>query len=248
MSTRLVKLRTETDPSYLVPLGDWHWGHPNCQKDKIRGYLEWTAKNNGYILLMGDLIENSTRSSVGAGVYEQIQNPDDQISDVLELLEPYTSHIVGLLTGNHEERTFKQSGVDPSRHIARVLGVPYLRYAGFLRIQVGAVGYTVYATHGASGSASSAGKLNAVKRLSTVADADVYLMGHMHELLLDTVIRKYVNLRSRTVQDRRQHYVVTGNFLSYEDSYGEMKGYAPNKVGAPRIRFSGEEHDIHVSF
>ena len=197
---------------------------------------------------MGDLIENSTRGSVGAGVYEQILNPDTQIEEMLDLLSPHSARILGVLTGNHEERTFKDSGVDPSRHVARVLGVPYLRYASFIRLHISGIGYTVYATHGAAGGATSAGKLNAVKRMATVADADVYLMGHMHELLLDTVVRKYVDLRNRTVKDRRQHFVVTGNFLTYEDSYGEMKGYAPSKIGAPRIRFSGVEHDVHVSF
>lgn len=248
MSTRLVTHHFDSDPGFLYPLGDWHWGHPNCDKEKIQGYLEWCEHNDAAILLMGDLIENSTRASVGAGVYEQISNPDDQIDEVLDLLAPYSSRILGMLTGNHEERTFKDSGVDPSRHMARVLGVPYLRYSAFVRLYVRGTGFTVYATHGASGSATSSGKLNAVKRMATVADADVYLMGHMHDLLLETVIRKYVNLRTRSVKDRRQHFVVTGNFLTYEDGYGEMKGYAPSKIGAPRIRFSGTDNDIHVSF
>lgn len=247
VSTKLVTFKTDAEKLFLLPTGDWHWGHPNCQKETIIGYLDWALENDARILLMGDLIENSTRASVGAGVYEQIQNPEEQMHEVLELLDNYTDNILGLLTGNHEERTFKDAGFDPSRAMARILGVPYLRYGAFVRLYVGGTGYTVYATHGSSGSATSAGKLNAVKKLSTIADADVYLMGHMHELLLDTTIRKYVNLRKKTVQDRRQHFVVTGGFLSYEDSYSEMKCYAPSKMGAPRVRFSGEEHDVHVS-
>lgn len=247
MSTRLVTRRFESTPGFLYPLGDWHWGHPNCQQDTIEGYLKSAEEKDALILLMGDLIENSTRASVGAGVYEQIQNPDDQIADVLDVLEPYKDRIVGMLTGNHEERSFKDSGIDPSRYMSRVLGVPYLRYGGFLRLSVGPVGYTAYVSHGSSGSATSSGKLNAVKKLAAIADADVYLMGHMHELLLDTVIRKYLDLRTKAVKDRRQHFVVTGGFLSYEDSYSEMKNYAPSKIGAPRLRFSDSEHDIHVS-
>jgi predicted phosphodiesterase len=246
-STKLVTRTFEESPGFLYPLGDMHWGHPNCQRDVIEGYLESAEENNALILLMGDLIENSTRQSVGAGVYEQIQNPDDQIAEILDLLGPYKDRIVAMLTGNHEERSFKDSGIDPSRYMSRVLGVPYLRYGGFLRLILGNVGYTAYVTHGSSGSATSSGKLNAVKKLAAIADADVYLMGHMHELLLDTVIRKYLDLRSKTVKDRRQHFVVTGGFLSYEDSYSEMKNYSPSKIGAPRIRFSDQEHDIHVS-
>jgi len=213
----------------------------------IQGYLEWAKKTDAWILLMGDLIENSTKRSVGAGVYEQTLSPDEQKDAVYDLLGPHRERIVGLFTGNHEERTFKDSGHDPSKEMARVLRVPYLRYAAFLRLYVGGAGYTVYASHGSSGAATSAGKLNAVKKLARVGEADVYLMGHMHDLLTETVLRKVVDTRNKTVKDVRRHFVVTGNFLSYEDSYGEMKNYEPSKIGAPRLRFSDTEGDVHVS-
>lgn len=244
MSTKLVRLSTDSKKKYLLPLGDLHWGHPNCDKESIKGYLEWAKKNDAWILLMGDLIENSTRQSVGAGVYEQIIPPDTQLDQVLDLLEPYQDLIIGSLTGNHEERTFKDSGHDPAKNIARTLRVPYLRYGGFLRCSVNGIGFTVYATHGASGSATSAGKLNAVKKLAGIAEADLYLMGHMHDLLTETTIRKVVDVRSKAVKDKRQTFVVTGNFITYDDGYGQMKCYPPSKIGAPRIRFA---EDIHVS-
>lgn len=244
MSTKLVRLSTEADKKYLLPLGDIHWGHPNCDQENVRGYLEWAREKDAWILLMGDLIENSTRESVGAGVYEQTIPPDQQIDEMLDLLEPFSDLIVGSLTGNHEERTFKLTGVDPAKYIARVLRVPYLRYGAFLRCSIRRRGFTVYATHGASNAATGATKLNAVKKLVRIADADLYLMGHMHDLLTETVVRKCIDTRSKGIITRRQHFVVTGNFLTYEDSYSEMKCYEPSKVGAPRIRF-GE--DIHVS-
>jgi len=166
---------------------------------------------------------------------------------LVNLFGPHTSRIVGMLTGNHEERSFKDNGIDPSKYMARVLGVPYLRYAGFLRTVVGGYTYITYATHGGSGSATVAGKLNAVKKLSGVAQADVYLMGHMHDLIESTSTVRTVDSRNRTVRDARQHFVVTGSFLGYEDSYSEMKNYSPPKLGAPRVRYSGEEKAVHVS-
>lgn len=247
MSTKLVNLRADRAKKFLLPLGDIHWGHPNCDQDKVRGYLEWAKREDAWILLMGDLIENNNKGSVGAGVYEQTMPPDDQIDEILELLGPHTDRIVGLLTGNHEERSFKDNGIDPSKYMARVLGVPYLRYAGFLRTVVGRHTYITYATHGGSGSATVAGKLNAVKKLSGVAQADVYLMGHMHDLIESTSTVRTVDSRNRTVRDARQHFVVTGSFLGYEDSYSEMKNYSPPKLGAPRVRFDGVEKAVHVS-
>lgn len=249
MSSKLVQLKLPfSRKHYLLPWGDVHWGHPSCARDKAIDYLAWADSEQASIILMGDLIENSTRNSVGAGVYEQITNPDQQIDEVLDVLLPYKDLIVGALTGNHEERTFKESGVDPTKYIARVLGVPYLRYGGFIRMYLaGGTGYTIYATHGSSGSVSSAGKLNAVKKLASIAEADVYLMGHVHDLAVETSLRQVVNTRNRTVENVRRHFVLTGNFLTYEDSYSQMKCYEPSKIGAPRIRFSSEPNDIHVS-
>jgi hypothetical protein len=174
-------------------------------------------------------------------------NPDDQKYAIVEMLKPYKHLCLGLLTGNHEERTFKYSGHDPSRAMAKMLDIPYLRYGAFLRLKVGDIGYTVYATHGGSGAATSAGKLNAVKKLATWVDADIYLMGHMHDLLVDSSIRKTLDLRNKVVRDRRQTFCVTGSFLTFEDSYSEMKGYSPGRIGSPRIRLSGVEDDCHVS-
>lgn len=244
---RLVSASADADKKYLLPLGDIHYGHPNCDKETLQGYLDWTADKEAWILLMGDLIENSSKESVGAGVYEQILQPDQQIDDIIAMLMPHRERILGLLTGNHEERTYKASGVDPSKYIANMLQVPYLRYAAFLRLCVGKSGFTVYATHGGSGASTSSGKLNAIKRLANVAEADLYLMGHVHDLLTETVNRKTLDTRNKKVCTIRRHFVITGSFLEYEDSYSEMKSYQPGKVGAPRIRFDSEKADIHVS-
>lgn len=247
MSARVVYASAEGRKKYLLPFGDLHYGHPNFDTKAAKGYLDWAKKNNAWIVLMGDLLENSSKDSVGAGVYEQIMNPDEQKYRIVEMLEPYKDQVLGLLTGNHEERTFKTSGHDPSRSMAKMLGVPYLRYGAFLRLNVSGFGYTVYATHGGSGAATSAGKLNAVKKLATWVDADIYLMGHMHDLLVDSSIRKTLDLRNKVVRDRRQTFCVTGSFLTFEDSYSEMKGYSPGRIGSPRIRLSGEDDDCHVS-
>lgn len=246
-SARVVYASTEGRKKYLLPFGDLHYGHPNCEIDAARGYLKWARENDSWILLMGDLLENSSKESVGAGVYEQIMNPDEQKYQIVEMLEPYKDLVLGLLTGNHEERTFKQSGHDPSRAMAKMLGVPYLRYGAFVRLLVNGVGYTVYATHGSSGSITSSGKLNAVKRLATWVDADIYLMGHMHDLIVDSNIRKELDLRNKVVRDRRQTFCVTGSYVGFEDSYSEMKGYSPGRLGSPRVRLSGEDEDVHVS-
>jgi predicted phosphodiesterase len=242
-----VTLRTSDKKKFLLPFGDIHIGHANSDLDLMQGYLDWAKEKDAWILLMGDLIENNNKRSVGAGVYEQTMNPDDQVDEVISMLLPYKDQIVGCLTGNHEERLFKDSGLDPSRLIAKVLGCPYLRYAGFLRAYVNGIPYTIYATHGGSGASTTSGKINAVQKLALIADADVYLMGHVHDVGDFPRSQKVYDKKSKTIIDRRQHFVLTGNYLTYNDSYGEMKNYIPPKLGAPRIRLDGERLDTHVS-
>ena len=247
MSTSLITLRTDEKKKFLLPFGDIHLGHANTDISMVNGYLTWAKMNNAWILLMGDLIENNNKRSVGAGVYEQTMNPDDQVEEVIDMLMPMKDQIIGCLTGNHEERLFKDSGLDPSRFIAKALGCPYMRYAGFIRAYVNQIPYTIYATHGGSGSSTTAGKINAVQKLALIADADVYLMGPVHDVGDFPRIQKVYDKRSKTIIDRRQHFVLTGNYITYNDSYGEMKNYIPPKLGAPRIRLSGTELDTHVS-
>lgn len=242
-----IHVSTQEKRKYLLPIGDLHYGHPATDVYTFKGYLEWARENNAWILLMGDLIENGTRASVGAAVYEQIANPQQQMTAVKETLEPYKDLILGALTGNHEERTVNMAGYDPTEDLCQYLRVPYLKYGAFLRLVVGSQGYTVYATHGSSGSAKLAGKINAAHSLALMADADLYLMGHVHELHADHKDRSYFNTKSKSISKQRQTFVLTGHFLGWWDTYSQKKNYAPGKIGAPRIFLDGTKSDLHVS-
>ena len=55
----------------VVFLGDVHWGSPHCNRKMLFDILKWISITpNAFVLLMGDMIEMSTKTSVGAGVYE----------------------------------------------------------------------------------------------------------------------------------------------------------------------------------
>lgn len=234
---------------FLYPLGDIHYGHPNVNLDKLKGYIKWILKHNAWVILMGDLIENSTRASVGAGVYEQIMDPDQQRDEIEELLQPLVDRglVLGMLTGNHEQRTVNLSGSDPSKILSKIWKVPYLKYGGFFYLTVGDARYIFYATHGSSGASTEGGKIKACIALAEGFEADAYLMGHVHSLHDYTGVKFRYNPKRKTVEEVRKHFILTGSFVDHAGSYAQMKTYKPSKIGAPRIRLSGEEKDIHVS-
>jgi UDP-2,3-diacylglucosamine pyrophosphatase LpxH len=225
----------------LVPFGDLHWGHERCNKEAGLATLAQAAEAGDAILLMGDLGDYGLSGSVGASAYEQAITPQEQAIEIEELLTPYRSQIIGIITGNHEERIRKRTSYDISRELAKDLGVPYLGFGGIIRFVVGGRGYTIFAKHGKSGAATLGGKINAIQKYRHLCpNADVYLMGHVHDLRhIPTLARDY-NTRSKTVKAKTQHFIVTGHYMDYEDSYSEEADYFPGIQGSPRILFTDD--------
>ena len=239
------------DKLYLLPLGDFHIGSPTHDREKLKGYIDWALEHNAQILLMGDIIEMATRYSVGAGVYEQIKNPQEQIEEAITLLEPLAKKglILGALQGNHEFRAAKETGIDVMKMLANDyrVRIPYLGYSIFLHLSINGIVYIVYAAHGASGSTTIQGRVQAVSKWARDVEADLFLHAHLHDLLTWADVKRCVDRTTKAEMEKRRYYAITGSFMKYHGSYAEMKGYSPVKTGAPRIRLSGKKHDIHVS-
>lgn len=232
-------LRIEADDEFkLSTLGDFHWGSPYCNGAAIKRALE-SSKN---IILMGDLIECATRYSIGAGVYEQGLNAQEQVEQVLELLEPHKDKIIGLHSGNHELRVYRESGIDVSSMIARALDVPYLGYAGYIEIKTGKKLWSIYSTHGSTGAATTTGKMRKCHNLTDVARTDIYLMAHTHALAQE---RDNVgSIRYGRFTPVERHFVLTGSFLEY-GGYAEIKNYPRMDTGFAELTL--KEDAVHVN-
>lgn len=229
--------------------GDVHYGHPQCQINKARKYLDFALKNNMYVLLMGDLLECGLRDSVGDSVYQQTLNPQRQMEDMVEMLTPLADagRIIGFHTGNHEVRITKNTSVDVAKIMAKLLGVPYLGYACWNLLKVGKQNYTVYSNHGSSGSRFKHTKLKAVMDLTQWIDADVICMGHVHSLAVESVVKQSVNIGKRQVVEKRCNVVLTGSFIGWDKSYAQMKNMPITRLGSPTGRFWANKHDSHFS-
>ena len=116
----------------------------------------------------------------------------------------------------HEERITKGTGIDITKMMAKVLGVPYLGYACWSLVRVGKQNYTLYSTHGSSNSTMSYTKLNAALKVSYFTNSDVLAYGHTHELSTATRLIQEVNLRDKTVVEKKQYVVMTGSYLDWD--------------------------------
>lgn len=242
-----VRYETGANKLLVVPSGDWHIGSGDCDIEKLKAHIRWLNETDCRIILMGDLLEFATSTSVGSGWAMQTQNPQEQIDAIYLLLEPLKNKILLMLTGNHEERARKSTGLDPTKILADRLGVTYAGYACMVYVRVGTENYVMHVQHGSSGAMYLRTKMQALMKTADFIDGvDVFCMGHVHEL--GTAAQEYFvyDKRMKARKKRTRHFVLTGHYLEY-GGYAEMKNMAPGKSGSPNITFGGDRHNIHVS-
>jgi len=243
-TTYFSSIQAKNNEITLVPFGDVHRGFPSVETketlEALQDLQQWVLKTpNVYVLGMGDYMENSTRTSVGTGVYDQLMTPAEQFEVATEYLKPIADAglLLGLLTGNHEERTRKASGIDPSKQMASLLSVPYYQYSAYIRVQFPGCKHShkIYAEHGSGGASLTRTRMAKAEKLARTADADIYLMGHVHDLFAWEVPLERFDFRNKRIVTVPQYFGLTGHWLERKGSYAEMMSYPPTRPGYMKI-------------
>lgn len=232
----------------IVPLYDVHYGHHACMVDKWREYIEFIRTTpNVFTFLGGDLIENSSKLSVAGGVYEQVLTPDQQITNVIEILRPIAHKVMFSIPGNHEDRAMKHMGIDVGRVIADALEVPY--YDEPVSFDLSWKGYTWrgHAQHGASSSQTKGGKLNAARKILTAFGdfTHVNFSGHVHDPIANEESAIIRNYETSELEIRKRFTIIMPSFMGYFGTYGSRMGWAPPATGSVRFSMYGNG-DYHI--
>lgn len=167
----------------IWPVADVHIGARECDLRGFTSFLRRVQADDGsYIVLVGDLLENATRSSV-SDVYEETLPPSAQIEKAVELLSPVADKILGSVGGNHELRTKKDVDLSPLYAVMLMLGKGelYRDNLCFIRVVLGdkvSDNYTMLLVHG-----KSANK----KRQFDMAvhGVDAIIAGHTHSGIVE---------------------------------------------------------------
>ena len=256
---QVVHLSIVEDHGYLIPIGDLHRGDRHLTTrglNKLKGYLDWViSKSNAYAFLMGDILNVASRSSK-TNPFESMSGNDEYQKSV-ELFKPYASRIIGVISGNHENRMYKEFGFNPLQPFCNELGIPYCGYSAAIRVRAGKrtdrkneywQTYWGFAHHGTGGGGTLGAALNKkVKLQEIVHGMDFYMAGHDHQLIAGT--RNILLPKRDKIEHQRVHYIDTGSFLDWDGSYAEEAAMPIGKQGSPRLRFSGKQHshDLHIS-
>ena len=91
-------------------------------KDGFASFLQKVqADPDSYICICGDLLNNCTRSSV-SDIWEETISPSQAIELAAELLEPVKDRILGCVGGNHENRSKRETDLNPLYDVFVLLG------------------------------------------------------------------------------------------------------------------------------
>jgi predicted MPP superfamily phosphohydrolase len=118
------KLSSKFNEVIIIPLSDVHYGNPMFSAHHLQRAIDFIlSKPNHYTLLNGDLCECVLKSSKG-DVYSQEFNSQAQRDFIIDAFMPLAKagRILALCQGNHEERIYREAGIDICSDMAKAWG------------------------------------------------------------------------------------------------------------------------------
>jgi len=271
MKTLTLRIPYESrgDVFKFIPLGDIHGGTVFCREKKVRAKVK-EIKDDPFALW------------AGLGDYGEFITPKDKRFDaqviapwvsrhdiasceedwIVDLLSPIRDKCIGLIEGNHEVSHGNDNNHDIYGHLIKRLGVPELGYSCFYQIIFERLGGTSTAImfhieHGSGSASTEGGKAMRLYKSICAFSADVYLMGHLHDVKFNPI--SYMSMDTKpsaepnAVKEIGKIAALTGcYFASYADaptpSYAEQKGYPPTNMGSPTIEICPDKREMSTVY
>ena len=232
-------------------LGDWHIGDPLCDLVSVAEKLDVIRDNpNAYCILGGDLCDMALRDSIG-DVHGAKLSPMGQVERVVSLIKPVQEKVLCMVRGNHENRVYKSTGIDPLAFAASELGLGerYSDTSALLFVQFGhdtkhggRMQYTMYVTHGAGSGRKEGGKLQRLADLQNIIDCDIYCHNHTHLPAVFPTCSYRIDYTHRQPVLVEHLFVNGGASLNY-GGYADAGGFKPAGKRHPVIHLtSGRKH------
>jgi predicted phosphodiesterase len=187
---------------------------------------------------------------------------------IVELMKEYfhviSDRCIGVLWGNHDKKYLSLNSQEFIHdQVCDNLNAPNMGYSGFVDIyfvhnprmkkpsemkisfsipEKFTAKLRIFIHHGAGASNTAGGKINRLKELVNMVEADLVMMGHVHEQMAKTFLRLSANDLCNEIGQKPTMGLITGSYLkTYSEGftgYGEIKAYAPATLGATRARYT----------
>jgi UDP-2,3-diacylglucosamine pyrophosphatase LpxH len=230
----------------IIPVADVHLGALEHNAHAWESFCKEVIKQpDTYLLLVGDLINNSTRSSV-ANPFDEVIRPREQKKLMVEHLKPLAEagRILCSVSGNHERRSLKESDVDLSYDIMSKLDIEdvYRENAAFLKICLGnrpcqgapECTFAFVVTHGAGGGIYTGAAVNRNERFGNVIEGlDCLIVGHTHKGTVSRPSKIVIDAKNEKVSMRSYTVVSAESWLNY-GGYAAQKMLLPSETANPQ--------------
>ena len=241
----------------ILPIADVHIGDRLANLKLFKEALKRIQEEeNTYTIINGDLCNMALKNSK-SDVYGQSLSPMEQVITMVEYLKPIKDKILVIGTGNHEDRTQKETNIDVTRMIARELGIED-RYANewwYLYLTFGeqahdhrkAMTYGITGVHGFGGGGRKPGsKINNLESMSEVVLADLYIMSHTHKPIATKKCIYMPYYQSKALQKQEMYYLMTNSFLESDGGYAEKMGLPPSSTSLTEAELSSTKRKIKI--
>ena len=244
------------DDITVLPISDVHFGTVECHMKEWFSFCDWVVtQSNTYLLLLGDLLDNATKTSIGNG-FEAVIRPREAKKKMVECLTPIKDKILIGTGGNHEGRTERDCDQDLTRDIFSKLDIEdiYTENLGFIKIRIGKKNgngmknptYTFCVAHGDGNSiyvGSSA--IKAERFGQSIDNIDALFVGHTHKPLNYPVGKLHVDTHNNQVTIKPWWLVVSSSWLGYA-SYAAKKLLSPTANMKQWVTLSGQKKEMIV--
>jgi hypothetical protein len=229
----------------IVPLNDLHVGAEGVDYNLLDGTLKYILNTpNTFTIGLGDYIDGTVHfTHAHPSPYEATHTMTEQYATVKKMFEPLAKagKIIGLCPGHHDGWLTDEKGFDIVAVLCSELGVPYIQDGAIIDAHIGSNRYQLYVRHGHGTATTLSGKINSLVQQTSGIMADVYMMGHVHEV----AIFKSAHLINGA--SRKSYYVMCGTFRRWESSYAQKWGLKPSVTGVPKVKLFTGHWDIHVN-
>ena len=215
--------------------GDVHVGDANCLLSEWQKWLQSIEDDpDSYVIFLGDLMNCTTRTSVG-DVFEDLCSPKAQQEIVHDSLYNLAKdgRILAMVMGNHEFRVGRETSIDPLYDVAVSLGVQDVYRKNFASVRVRMrkpntgmkVAYDILAFHGAS-------DLKVRNMANNIEGWDALCVGHIHDPKVD--IPAHLSLSINGKITLKQIVKVVGcSWVDY-GGYGARNMFLPKAIARPQ--------------
>lgn len=228
----------------VFPIADIHLGAIECNRSQWESFCRYIYNSdNAYIVLVGDLINNSVRNSV-ANPFDEIIRPSDQKKMMVDYLTPIRDRILCAVSGNHEQRSRKDSDIDLTYDIMSKLDLEdyYRENIAYMKVSCGnrpngsiMNSYTFAVTHGAGGGIYTGASVNRNERFGTLIDGlDCLISAHSHAPAVTAPQKIVIDSVHNTVSLKTFCVVCCESWLKYA-------GYAARKMMSPKDNSNPQE-------